>query len=153
MLPSSPSAAADANAKDVVSVIQQTLKTIAAEQERVIRDVCHANSLDISACVGEVATMHEAVDDIRTVLIGGNEALHEAGTSLIQNARELDELLVMQENLNKGSEALAAARQVMSQCTEVGRGRPGAAGAAGAATPLAGKHARRGPLPASSAGR
>jgi hypothetical protein len=144
VLPSSPTAAADATAKDVVSVIQQTLKTIASEQERVIRDVCHGNSLDISQCVGEVTTMHEAVDDIKTVLIGGNEALHEAGTSLIHNARELDEMLDMQENLNRGAEALAAAKQVMSQCTEVSaraqavRGRLGgsAAAAAGAGARL-----------------
>lgn len=119
MLPSSPTAAAEPSAKDVVSVIQQTLKTIAAEQERVIRDVCHANSIDIGQCVGEITTMHVAVDDIKTVLIGGNEALGAAGSSLITSARELDEMLDMQANLNRGSEALAAAKQVMSLCVEV----------------------------------
>jgi hypothetical protein len=119
-LPSNPTAEEEPNAKDVVSVIQHTLKTIASEQERVIKDVCMANSIDISQCVGEVSTMHVAVDDIKTVLIGGNEALHAAGSSLIQNARELDEMLEMQQSLNQGSEALAAAKQVMSLCTEVG---------------------------------
>ena len=76
----SPPAAAAAAATTssrwaVVEAMQGGLRAVAADQDRIILDVCNANAPDICSCVSELGGMQAAAADLRTMLARGNSAL------------------------------------------------------------------------------
>ena len=59
----------------VVEAMQGGLRAVAADQDRIILDVCNANAPDICSCVSELGGMQAAAADLRTMLAKGNSAL------------------------------------------------------------------------------
>lgn len=73
--PTAAAAAATSSRWAVVEAMQGGLRAVAADQDRIILDVCNANAPDICSCVSELAGMQFAAADLRAMLAKGNSAL------------------------------------------------------------------------------
>lgn len=62
-------------AKAAVETLQRSLRAVAADQEKVIHDVCDGNAMDIAQCVAELEYMHSSRDDVVQAIAKGNDAL------------------------------------------------------------------------------
>ena len=74
--PAAAAAAATTSSRwAVVEAMQGGLRAVAADQDRIILDVCNANAPDICSCVSELGGMQAASADLRAMLARGNSAL------------------------------------------------------------------------------
>jgi len=116
-----PSAAAVAEEHwQTVAAINACLQSVAAEQDKVIEDICRSNAKQIAQCVAEMEAMRGAVHDLVDLLQQGNGALQAAGKELVHNAHELSELVAVQQNVVSGIAVVQGAKRVLQLCLEVG---------------------------------
>jgi hypothetical protein len=78
-----PPSAADG--RQMVAIIGNCLRAVAADQQRAISDVSYGNALPIATAVGEVERLAAAVKKVRTVLYAGSDAAQVGGTAVVAN--------------------------------------------------------------------
>lgn len=105
----------------MVSIICSALRAVAAEQGGAIDDVCHSNATAIAQTVSELELMHQAVDEVKTSLMGANRTMQEVGSNLVNNEMSVNKLLDMQDNLQQAAAAVRAAQGVLEQCMAAGQ--------------------------------
>jgi len=83
----------------MVEVVGKTVRALAADQDRAIRQVCQANAVEISQCVAELHSLHACVSRLRDLVSKGNGAL-ASGTSLLSCAERLGELSLARSHIS-----------------------------------------------------
>ncbi|KAG2484967.1 hypothetical protein HYH03_016264 [Edaphochlamys debaryana] len=101
--------------------MQRVLRSLAAEQDAAVTEICAVHAMEIATCVAELDRMVAAADELKGRVTAGGEALQRAGTSLAAAARELQTLLGAQRHLGAALGGVRAVRCLLRRCGAAGR--------------------------------
>eukprot|EP00775_Hariotina_reticulata_P012679 gene12679-12808_t len=68
-----------ADGQQMVAIICNALRAVAADQDVTINDICHCHATAIAQTVGELEGVHHAVDEVKATLVSANGSVQEAG--------------------------------------------------------------------------
>eukprot|EP00878_Enallax_costatus_P009381 GHUV01009803.1.p1 GENE.GHUV01009803.1~~GHUV01009803.1.p1 ORF type:complete len:288 (+),score=116.50 GHUV01009803.1:305-1168(+) len=110
-----------ADGQQMVNILCQALKAVAADQTAIINDACHSNATAIAQTVAELEKMNAAVDEVKTALLGANQSMQAVGSHLVDNVQNVNRLAEVQDNLQQAAAAVQAAQGVLEQCLLAGQ--------------------------------
>ncbi|KAG2441077.1 hypothetical protein HXX76_003930 [Chlamydomonas incerta] len=107
--------------RPALELLKGVLKSVAAEQDGVVKEVCSLHAMEIATCVAELDRMALSAEALRKAAEASSEALQRAGGTLASTARDLHGLLSAQRHLAAGVGGLRAVRRLLARCGQVGQ--------------------------------
>lgn len=84
-----------ADGQQMVNIIGQALKAVAAEQAAVVDDACHSNATAIAQTVAEIEKMNVAVEEVKTAMLGANQSMQVGSKAInVQSMHDVQSMHV-----------------------------------------------------------
>ncbi|KAG2450370.1 hypothetical protein HYH02_004875 [Chlamydomonas schloesseri] len=107
--------------RPALELLKGVLRSVAAEQDGVVKEVCSLHAMEIATCVAELDRMALSAEALRKAAEASSEALQRAGSTLASTSRDLHGLLSAQRHLAAGVGGLRAVRRLLARCGQVGQ--------------------------------